>query len=163
MAKSFWLDSNVLIQAHQGYYSFDIAPGFWSSIESHTKNGSLRSPDNVLKEILEGKDTDPLKNWAKGKGKRLFVLAGKDEQGAVGKITQYVLGNYPQPQATFFLAKADPWVIAHALVDRGIVVTQETLVGANSLKVKIPNVCNHFKVEWINTYDLLRKLNITLK
>lgn len=163
MAKFYWLDSNVLMEAHQNYYSFDIAPGFWSSLESHTTSGSLRSSVHVLKEILEGKEKDALKNWAKGKGRALFVKDGKDEHEAVGMISHYVLENYPQPEAVFFLSKADPWVVAHALVNKGIVVTQETLAGPNSSKVKIPNVCGQFKVEWINTYNLLRRLKVALK
>lgn len=161
MPQFYWLDSNVLIEAHRRYYSFDIAPGFWASIEAHAKAGALRSPQNVLDEIAESKDA--LTTWAKGLGSDLFVQAAKDEQQAVGNISQYVLGAYPQPEANSFLARADPWVIAHALINQGTVVTQEVRVAANSQKVKIPNVCDQFKVPCISTYDLLRRLNVKLK
>jgi hypothetical protein len=158
-----WLDSNVLMEAHRKYYSFDIAPGFWSSIAREAHNGVVRSPLSVLGEILEGTEKDQLKIWAKGKGKELFVVSGKDEQEAVGEISAYVIATYSQHQAAFFLSKADPWVISHALVGNGIVVTQEAPVGPDSTKVKIPNVCKQFKVKCINTYDLLRTLKIVLQ
>lgn len=160
MPSFYWLDSNVLMEAHHRYYSFDIAPGFWTSLEVHAKSDALRSPQNVLDEITEQKDV--LATWAKALGGELFVQAGKDEQLAVGTISQYVLGKYPQSAANVFLGKADPWVIAHALINQGTVVTQEVRVDANSKKVKIPNVCDQFKVPCINTYDLLRRLKVKL-
>jgi len=155
-----WLDSNVLMEAHRRYYSFDIAPGFWSALITHTDAGALRSPLNVLKEIQESNDA--LKHWAQGEGRKLFVQAKKAEQQAVGQISQYVLENYLLAQAQEFLAKADPWVIGHALVNRGIVITQERKVPPASKKVKIPNVCDHFGIEWFDTFDLLKKLNVKL-
>jgi hypothetical protein len=106
MAPFYWLDSNVLMEAHRRYYSFDIAPGFWAAIETHAKAGALRSPQNVLQEIEENKDE--LAKWAKGKGRHLFVQAARDEQKAVGEISQYVLDNYRPAEAHAFLAKADP-------------------------------------------------------
>ena len=161
MPPFYWLDSHVLMEAHRRYYSFDIAPGFWSAIEAHTKAGALRSPRNVLREIEESKDE--LTTWARGEGRDLFVEAAKDEQQAVGDISQYVLDNYPTAEAHAFLAKADPWVIGHALIDKGIVITQETKVTSISKKVKIPNVCDHFKVDWFDTFALLKRLKVKLK
>jgi hypothetical protein len=95
-------------------------------------------------------------------GSVLFVSDGKDEQAAVGAITVYVLGKYPRAQADLFLAKADPWVIAHALVDKGTVVTHENRVADNSSVPKIPNVCDHFGIESINTFELLIRLGVKL-
>jgi hypothetical protein len=160
MPQFHWLDSNVLMEAHRRYYSFDIAPGFWSALVTHTEADRLRSPLNVLKEIEESKDA-PTK-WAQGAGRKLFVQAKKDEQQAVGQISQYVLENYEHAQAQAFLAKADPWVVGHALVDKGIVVTQERKVSASSKRVKIPNVCEHFGIECFDTFALLKKLNVKL-
>jgi hypothetical protein len=160
MPQFHWLDSNVLMEAHRRYYSFDIAPGFWSALITHSEADALRSPLNVLKEIEESKDA--LTKWAQGEGRILFVQAKKDEQQAVGQISQYVLDNYELAQAQAFLAKADPWVVGHALVNKGIVITQERKVSSTSKKVKIPNVCEHFGIEWFDTFALLKKLNVKL-
>jgi Domain of unknown function (DUF4411) len=41
---------------------------------------------------------------------------------------------------------------------RGIVVTQESLRKMKS-KIKMPTICKAFKVEYINTYELLERLD----
>jgi hypothetical protein len=156
----FWLDSNVLIEAHRTYYSFDIAPGFWKAIENCAKADKVRSPVNVFNEISGSKDV--LAKWVKDLGTDLFVEPEQLEQQMVGTISQQVLGTYQASEAKRFLAGADPWVIAHASVNKGIVVTQETLAPSNSTKVKIPNICGKFKVPWITTYEMLRQLKIKL-
>ena len=56
--------------------------------------------------------------------------------------------------------RADPWVIAHAISQGGTVVTLEEKVMDTSQQVKIPNVCSHFKVTCINTYQMLRELGV---
>ena len=38
------------------------------------------------------------------------------------------------------------------------VVTQESFVPVGSKKVKVPNICRDFDVKYINTIELLRKL-----
>ena len=62
-----------------------------------------------------------------------------------------------------FLAKADPWLIAHAIASGGKVVTQETRAGENSRRAKIPNVCDFFGVEAMNMDDMLRELGASFK
>lgn len=42
---------------------------------------------------------------------------------------------------------ADPFVIARAMAEGKTVVTMEQL---KPNAVKIPNICNHFKVRWLN-------------
>lgn len=47
-------------------------------------------------------------------------------------------------------------------MDEGTVVTQEVKVAANSLVAKVPNVCDQFKVPYIDSYELLRRLKVKL-
>jgi hypothetical protein len=42
------------MQAHRGPYAFDIAPGFWEGLEKHIHDGTIRSPNEVLDEIVPG-------------------------------------------------------------------------------------------------------------
>lgn len=161
MPPFYWLDANVFIQAHRNYYRFNIVPGFWAALESHARTGELRSPQKVL-DIEIAINNDQLADWSKAIGAALFVPDGKDEQQAVGKITAYVLNKYPRAQANLFLAKADPWVIAHALIDKGTVVTHESRVPDDSQVPKIPNVCDQFGIKTINTFELLDRLGVRL-
>ena len=54
-----------------------------------------------------------------------------------------------------FLDGADLWIIAAAKVTGATVVTQETLAGAGTKKIKIPNVCAVFEVDCINTFTMI--------
>lgn len=57
-----------------------------------------------------------------------------------------------------FLRGADPWLIAKAKVLNAVVVTHEVLVPETAKKIKIPNVCEKFGIQYMNTFQLLRKL-----
>jgi hypothetical protein len=62
---------------------------------------------------------------------------------------------YTEPHRSHFLAVADPWLIAKAKTLGATVVTHEVLAPLGSKKVKIPNICREFGVEFCNTFDLL--------
>ena len=84
-------------------------------------------------------------------------------QAEFKRVSEYVRETYAQNQMRQFLAKADPWLIAHAIASSGKVVTQETRADENSRRAKIPNVCDAFGVETLNTYQMLRELGASFK
>ena len=59
-----------------------------------------------------------------------------------------------------FADGADGWLIAYSLVTDSIVVTQEIPVSEAKNRVPIPNVCQGFNVRFVDTFDMLRALNI---
>ena len=157
----FWLDSDTFMRAKNQAYAFDIAPGFWEIIKRNAKAGKLASSSLVYDEIARG--GDELTNWASGEQKTaLFVEPDDPTQRLMTRIADWVNKTYEPPQAAFFLKGADPWVVAAALNDDGIVVTHEQLVGQDSKKVKIPNVCQKFGVKYTDCYGMLRSLKETL-
>jgi hypothetical protein len=48
------LDTNVLIQAKNRYYAFDIAPGFWAWLDRTHKPALACSIEAVRDELLAG-------------------------------------------------------------------------------------------------------------
>ena len=66
-------------------------------------------------------------------------------------------------QVVDFLAGADPWLIAHAIAKGGKVVTFERRVGSSSSNIKIPNVCDYFRIETISLYQMFTEANIVLE
>lgn len=60
---AFWLDSDVLIQAANDAYQFDLAPGFWEFLEENIANHTFCMPREVLRE-LEERD-DELHAWVR--------------------------------------------------------------------------------------------------
>jgi len=157
----YCLDSNVLIQAKNGPYAFDIAPGFWKLLDIQSTAGIIYSSTLVYKELTEG--TDNLADWVKDrKDTSLFVEPCEKVQKAFQKIADYVSQSYNEPSAKVFLDRADPWIIAQAKIDKAVVVTHEILVPNNSFKAKIPNICKQFGVSYVNTYEMLRRLKAKL-
>jgi predicted nucleic acid-binding protein len=153
---TYWLDSNTFIEAKKGPYAFDLAPGFWNHIEAQFDAGSIVCPLIVYQEICAGEDD--LKSWAQAiyNNKPVFLSPCEAAQAKFTEIADWIQGKYPPAQISDFLSKADPWIIAQAATHNGTVVTREMPVPQNSQKIKIPNVCAHFAVPFINPYALLR-------
>lgn len=153
----YCLDTNVFIQAQNGPYAMDIVPAFWDWLVQEVKVGTLFSSILVYEEITAG--NDDLAEWAKGKKTTpLFQEPSDEAQAIFADVSDFVLHNYAAEEANFFLAGADPWIIAQAKAQGAKVVTMEKLAGPGSKKVKIPNICMAFDVDWLNTYQLLREL-----
>lgn len=154
----YCLDANTFIEAKNGPYGMDIVPAFWSWLDQQFDAGVLYSSMLVCDELTDG--NDDLAEWAKlRKDSGIFVPPNDVVQVVFRQIADHVNANFPQPQAQAFLEGADPWVIAEAKVGNAIVVTHEILVPPNSSKVKIPNICQHFHVEYRKVYTMLRELN----
>ena len=114
----------------------------------------------VVGEILKFEDpNDELTKWVKNRRKSgLFVKEDGPVQRTVTEVSDHVVKKYEQHHAAEFLSAADPWLIAHAKVSKGIVVTFENRQpGAN--RVKIPNVCAELGVPFTDPYDMLEKLD----
>ena len=167
----FCLDTSVYIQAYRNYYPFDLAPGFWEALKRAAQEGKICSPITVYDEITEGSQ-DPLAEWAKTLKDVLFQNPDERVVEEYQKIVNFVGEQYhDEHYIREFLSKADPWVVAHALAHGLTVVTMESLKneqrnphsGQIVGKIKIPNVCRHFKVSWTNTFDLLRQLGVQLR
>ena len=58
---------------------------------------------------------------------------------------------------------ADPWLIAHAIHNRGVVVTHESTKHPQAKAARIPDVCDAFKVPCIDTYEMLDRLGADFK
>ncbi|MFT7772314.1 DUF4411 family protein [Roseateles sp.] len=57
-----------------------------------------------------------------------------------------------------FLSGADPWLIAKAMTTQdAVIVTHEQFNLQMRRKYSIPNVCQHFGVTWIDTFELLSR------
>ncbi|HUV96402.1 MAG TPA: DUF4411 family protein, partial [Acidobacteriaceae bacterium] len=94
------------------------------------------------------------------RGNGFCISPEKTVQKAYGLVVDHVQNNYRSHHAAKFLSVADPWIIAHALDSKGVVVTfEKKQPGANC--VKIPNVCGSLGVPFMNLYDMLVALGIT--
>ncbi len=156
--KIYCLDANVLIEAWQKYYSPKFCPQYWDVLNNLGKEGRIFLPEMVFEEIT--RTEDELCKWLKES-----KIPIRKIDANVTKCLQEIYAKNPSHQNLVDNIKgrslADPWVIAHALNEKAIVVTKEAKVTAlNSSRVRIPNVCDNMGVEWINDFELIAELGI---
>ena len=170
---TFLLDANTMIQAHRHYYSFDIAPGFWDALlHEHGKN-RVYSLDMVKREIYHASQkpeadneslpqSDMLEQWVRDKVPESFFLERDAE--TIAKFTNVM--QWVQRQSRFteasrakFAQGADGWLIAYAAAHDMVLITFEKPAPTGE-KIKIPDVCQPFGVSYINTFEMLRQLQV---
>ena len=156
----FVLDTNVFVSAKNDYYAFDICPSFWDKLIDAFQNGDIVSIDRVYDEILQR--NDELTDWARNEASAMFVPSTDQAVAtAYSQMLNWVQQNDFTPAAKAeFLDAADGWLAAYASVHNATVVTLETFDANIKRRVKLPNVCRQFDVEFINTFEMLRRLGI---
>ncbi|CUQ65937.1 PIN domain protein [Candidatus Nitrospira inopinata] len=161
---TYVLDANVFIQAARRYYSFDVVPGFWDSLEQQAANGHLRSIDRVKQELGRGKDK--LAAWAKSNFNDAFVSTDKDDViRAYGEVMAWVRAQsqFSDAAKADFASGADGWLVAYAKAKGCVVVTEEVWNPSIKRKVPIPNVCQAFDVPFVDTFEMLRRLGVRFR
>ena len=161
---TYVVDSDVFITAKNRYYSFDICPGFWKSMVHHHLEGRVFSVDRVRSELLEGRPTEDLVRWLRDQvPEGFFVPVDIDE--VVRAYTDIMTWaqchpNYSDPAKAKFATGADGWLVAYAQVHGATVVTNERSAPESKREIKLPDVCYRFKVQPLDTFAMLRALNV---
>ncbi len=160
MSRKFLLDANTFIEAKDRYYGFDICPGFWASLLALHKSKRVFSIDRIQEE-LTGHD-DNLKDWVNARVPETFFKKTEDLE-VIETYRQMMNWVYSQPQFTDaarsdFASGADGWLIAYAAVNQLVVVTHEQFAPDAKSRVKIPNVCMEYAIEWVDTFATLREV-----
>lgn len=153
----YLLDANTYIQAKNTYYHMDICPAYWDWLDKQFEAGVIFSIKMVKDELKSG--DDDLANWVKIRDSHFIPNNDEDTQNAFAQVAATIMqGNYNLANRDNFMAKADPWLIAKAMTLGATVVSQENRVPLNSKSVKIPNICDIFSVQCINTFQFLQEL-----
>lgn len=155
----YLLDANTYIQAKNFHYHMSFCPAYWDWLDRQYQQGALASVTSVYDELI--KFGDELSGWIKSRKDQFQDISSAETQTKFTEVAQYVadLPNKNPGDVANFLGGADPWLIAKAAQTNATIVTHERLVPDESKKVKIPNICNHFHINYITTYELLRTLD----
>ncbi len=150
--QTYVLDTSSLLNTWRYNLPVDVAPGVWENLDGLIAEGRAIAPVDVLEELL-AKD-DELHVWAKARRVSLFIDLDDDDIAAVKKIVndsrfQGLVKHRPARN------RADPVVIAVALVRGYMVVTEENDDGSQA-KCRIPYVCHQLDVPCINFLGLMR-------
>lgn len=165
MSDLFLLDSNIFIDSYRIHHPFaykEFHP-FWHWLERLACSGRMRVLDTVFKEITQKNSNgnrDELAEWAVNLFEDRQLSHKTDEIGAAyAQIQDYLVtcglylpASYRQWEPE---SKADPWLIAAAMVEGAVVVTNEqaaypTLNRLMKKEPKIPDVATAMGVRTMN-------------
>lgn len=160
----YLLDSNVFMEAARRYYAFDLDSPFWDNLIRLSEEERIISIDKVKTEIERGKDE--LAKWATNAFHRAFASSDDDDViKSYGKIMNWVYqqSQYSDAAKAEYAESPDGWIIAYAHAKQCIIVTHEVLNPNIKRKVPIPNVCQQFSIQWVDTFKMMRELGVKLR
>lgn len=154
----YLLDANTYIQAKNEYYQMAVCPGYWDWLDSQFAVGRLASVRLVYDELKDF--GDELSSWVKPRKEQFLDVADDETQARFIEIAQHVaeLQNLKPGNLENFMSGADPWLIAKAKSIGAVVVTHEVFAPEAARKIKVPNICRKFGVDYLNTFQLLKQL-----
>jgi hypothetical protein len=159
------LDANVFIGAHRGYYAFDIAPSFWKTLVSLADDSKICSIDKIQQEIINPNDDDPdeLQEWTSENFREYFEKTdASDVLQNYASIQQWAFNEsqFTDAAKDEFARNADAWLISYAKAKGYTLVTHEVYNPESRKRILIPVVCEIFEVKCINTFEMLKDLQV---
>jgi hypothetical protein len=150
----YCLDANVFIQAWNDYYAPDQCPEYWDILDELAREGRVFCPEEVKREI-ERQD-DGLADWFRTRDHLVRPITPEVQESlrAVLRRFQRLVDTKKDR------SMADPWVVAHAMASKAVVVTKEGAVGSNAKAPKMPDVCDHFGITCIDDFEFAREVGI---
>jgi hypothetical protein len=148
----YLVDASALINGWRRYYPPDVLPSLWERLAGLVGDGRLKAPEEVRLEIA--RIEDDLYAWVSSHNE-MFIPPVERIQKRVSAIINAFPSFMPErsPDGIW----ADPYVIAIAQEENGIVVTEERLADRNARRPKIPNICVALGIEYIGLLDLMRR------
>ena len=165
MSYVYVVDTNFFIQAHRVSYPLDVVPSFWQKVTELAIHGKIISIDKVKKEIYN--NDDELKEWCETHLSPEFWKDSSENSLEYGKIATWgasQANHYTQKAIQEFLdaEKADAFLIAFTLADLSHkkIITYEKSSNKKD-KIKIPDVCDIFRIEYTDPIKMFRELGET--
>jgi len=150
---SYVLDTNSWMVL-ENYYASRF-PSFWSTFDAFVARGNIVSVREAFKELDNDLRRPHLRDWIH-RNRSLFLPPTPEETEFVRAI--FAIPHFQEligfTQRLRGMPVADPFIIACAQARGFCVVTQETL---KPNAAKIPNVCEHFDVDWCNFEELMTR------
>jgi uncharacterized protein DUF4411 len=150
---SYVFDCSPLSSLFKNYYRRTFR-SLWERFDELVEGGDILSTREVAREIEDG-GPETLRDWAK-KNAHIFTIPTAAEAHFVARI--YAVSHFQQnieaQKLLYGGRNADPFVIAKAAVDKSTVVTMEQL---KPNAVKIPNICQHFKIRCLSLQEFMEE------
>lgn len=157
----YLVDANVLIEAKNRYYAFDIAPGFWAWLDQAHQQSLACSIETVRDELLDG--NDELADWARA-NMAFFRAIDQGTTQHFGDLTNWATSRNFTPAALseFTGNNADYLLVAYAREHQHTVVTHERSQPNARARVLIPDACLAMGISTTDTFQMLRQTGAQL-
>lgn len=151
----YLVDSDVLINAKNFHYAFDLAPGFWQWMAQAHLDGRVFTVQSVVDEIVGG--GDELSTWMVEQPDTFKLKPQATDAPALQRVSEWaVSADYRQGAAETFLAAADYFLVSQALSLGYTVVTNEKPAPQGVTRIKIPDACDAVGVPWMSLFEMLK-------
>lgn len=162
----FLLDANVIITAKDSYYALNQVPEFWDWLLHQGTNGHLKVPREIFEEVSPGRNKDdPFYAWRKDKATLTALVLEEDINPTI--LQKVIHAGYGADLTDDELETIgrDPFLVAYALSGHGrcVVTTEVSRPGKKRQNRKLPDVCDQFGVDWIDTFRMTRALKFSTK
>lgn len=152
----YLVDANVLIEAKNRYYAFDIAPGFWAWLDYAHQHSMVCSIDAVRDELLHG--NDQLADWARTNTSLFHAIDQGTTRHFRALTTWATSRNFTQGALSDFTGNnADYLLVAYAREHHHTVVTHERSQPGARSRVLVPDACMAMGVDTTDTFEMLRR------
>jgi hypothetical protein len=154
------LDANVLIRAHQDYYSVDRIPQFWVWLPEMAASDTIKMPRVIFDEVRPS--PGPLADWLKRQDVKDALVLNERPTG----VQQVIAKGYAPDLNDVEIEKLgkDPFLIPAALAgpDRVVVSKEVSQPSATRANRKVPDVCKILGVMSITDFRLYSVLKFTI-
>lgn len=148
-------DSNSLIALSNFYPS--RFPTLWNKIDNYVLSHRIISVREAWKEVTNTSDRNDFDTWINN-NKAIFKVASAQEAKFVAEILQ--TKNFKdiirKKQLLTGMPVADPFIIASARINNFTVITEESY---RQNSAKIPNICRHFQIPYLNLQGFMEQEN----
>lgn len=132
-------------------------PTLWKMFEDLVQEEKITSVREALRELREKKFSEEIVAWLDD-NEDIFHIPSSEEGTFVAEIfkVRHFQHSLEQKKKLKGGPFADPFIIARAKVmDFSVVTLEEHKPNA----AKIPNICDHFKIPWMNLEEFMEKEN----
>lgn len=147
-------DDNSLSNILNFYYT-DRFPSFWEKFNEMIREKRIISVREVKFELLNKFNDEQIERLTK-RNKNFFENPSPEELAFITKIysVKHFQQNLDKKKLLHGGYFADPFIIAKAWKVKGTVITEETF---KENAVRIPNICEHFEIEYGKLENFLIK------
>jgi len=151
----YLIDSDVLINAKNFHYAFELAPGFWQWMTQAHLDGRVFTVQAVVDEILGG--GDDLSTWTAEQPDTFKLKPQAKDTPSLQQVSEWAVGaDYRQGAAETFLDAADYFLVSQALSLGYTVITNEKPAPQGVTRIKIPDACDALSVPWMSLFQMLK-------